>query len=282
MDAEEAWSSQVVTGGHFGPVQDCSWDPSSSYLVSVSSDQTSRLVGPWKRGGVTTWHELARPQIHGHDLECIAFLRDFQFASGAEEKVIRAFDAPQAFLQSLENISQIEISSKLKERRAMTAATPALGLSNKAVFEGQAAPETEGPVFDDLPDEDEGMEGESSQTNLEIKPLILSQPPFEEQLFQNTLWVEIEKMYGHPYELFCLTTDHSASYLASTSKANQAEHAVIRLWDTKAWKQLNTLSGHSLTVTQVCFEQFLFSPSFLRPLSLLLPFLIPLFLSFFR
>ena len=35
--------------GHFGPVTDLSWDPQGNFLVSVSSDQTCRLHGPWVR-----------------------------------------------------------------------------------------------------------------------------------------------------------------------------------------------------------------------------------------
>lgn len=184
-------------GGHFGPVQDCSWDPTSSYLVSVSADETARLAGPWRReiGGktVTTWHELGRPQVHGHEIECITFLKDFQFASGAEEKVIRVFDAPQSFLQSFSNISGAQISPKLIEARALTAATPALGLSNKAIFEGQEAVQADSTEFELQDDEEGGAEGDS-QSALDLRPVILNRPPYEEQLFQGTLWVEVEKM----------------------------------------------------------------------------------------
>ncbi len=35
----------------------------------------------------TTWHELARPQVHGYDMQCIAMVTPSQFISGADEKV---------------------------------------------------------------------------------------------------------------------------------------------------------------------------------------------------
>ena len=35
----------------------------------------------------TTWHEIARPQVHGYDMQCIALLGRYRLASGADEKV---------------------------------------------------------------------------------------------------------------------------------------------------------------------------------------------------
>ena len=37
-------------------------------------------------------------------------------------------------------------------------------------------------------------------------------------------------------------------------QASKPEHACIILWDTKTWKKLCTLSGASLTVTQLAFS----------------------------
>lgn len=46
----QQWQSVAAPGGHFGPVQDVSWEPGEGrYLVSVSSDQTARLLAPWVR-----------------------------------------------------------------------------------------------------------------------------------------------------------------------------------------------------------------------------------------
>lgn len=47
-----------------------------------------------------TWHEIARPQIHGYDLKCLAMISRFQFVSGADEKVLRVFSAPRNFVEN--------------------------------------------------------------------------------------------------------------------------------------------------------------------------------------
>lgn len=51
-------------------------------------------------GTQVTWHEIARPQIHGYDLKCLAMINRFQFVSGADEKVLRVFSAPRNFVEN--------------------------------------------------------------------------------------------------------------------------------------------------------------------------------------
>ena len=34
-----------------------------------------------------TWHEIARPQIHGYGVQCLAMTHPFRYISGADEKV---------------------------------------------------------------------------------------------------------------------------------------------------------------------------------------------------
>ncbi|RUS14228.1 WD40-repeat-containing domain protein, partial [Endogone sp. FLAS-F59071] len=148
------WQPQVTASGHFNEVQSLAWDTMHQYLVSVSLDQTARLFAPWKHMAtdghlITTWHEIARPQIHGYDIQCIAFVNRWEYASGADEKlnikllyysfhlkVIRIFDAPKTFVQNLANISELEDLVEEMKVRPVGANLPALGLSNKAIFEG--------------------------------------------------------------------------------------------------------------------------------------------------
>lgn len=88
----ELWEPQPTLSGHFGSVQDISWEPrDGEFLISVSLDQTSRLHAPWIAEGVglnhVTWQEVARPQIHGYNMQCIAMTTSLQYVSGADEKV---------------------------------------------------------------------------------------------------------------------------------------------------------------------------------------------------
>lgn len=81
---------------------------------------------------------------------------------------------------------------------------------------------------------------------------------------QNTLWPEVQKLYGHGYEIFAITSTSDGKVLASSCRATNGEHAQIILWDTQTWKQLQKLPSHQLTVTQMKFspnDQWLLSVS---------------------
>ena len=74
-------------------------------------------------------------QVHGYDMRCLAVVDDSMFASGADEKVLRVFEAPKNFFSAFEAITgtalhQREHSLAVKGR-ALGASVPALGLSNK-------------------------------------------------------------------------------------------------------------------------------------------------------
>ncbi|KAJ3034748.1 Elongator subunit elp2 [Rhizophlyctis rosea] len=246
----DEWTPQVGISGHFASVEQLVWDPTGQFLLTTSLDQTTRLFAPWRRSNppVSSWHECARPQIHGYDLKCLAFLHKFSFVSGADEKVLRVFEAPATFVTSLKNLTGEDVG-EVKGDRPIGANIPALGLSNKAVFEGDMAKESDAHEVRKL----------SSYTAVASTPTSLSEalihPPFEQHLLQHTLWPEVEKLYGHGYELVSVGASRGGDYVASSCKAAKAAHAGVRLWSTKTWKEVcPPLAAHTLTVTGIRFS----------------------------
>lgn len=57
--------------------------------------------------------ELGRPQIHGYPLASVAFTSRVQFVSGADEKIVRVFDAPGVFVASARNLSGVELGDEV-------------------------------------------------------------------------------------------------------------------------------------------------------------------------
>uniref|UniRef100_A0A8C8YSF8 Elongator complex protein 2 n=1 Tax=Prolemur simus TaxID=1328070 RepID=A0A8C8YSF8_PROSS len=229
---QREWTPEIVISGHFDGVQDLMWDPEGEFIITV------------------TWHEIARPQIHGYDLKCLAMINRFQFVSGADEKVLRVFSAPRNFVENFCAITGQSLNHVLCNQDSDLpegATVPALGLSNKAVFHGDIASQPS--------DKEELLTSTGFEYHpVAFQPSILTEPPTEDHLLQNTLWPEVQKLYGHGYEIFCVACNNSKTLLASACKAAKKEHAAIILWNTTSWKQVQNLVFHSLTVTQMAFS----------------------------
>lgn len=110
--AEDRWVQGVGIGGHVKGVMGCSWGKDGGYLLSTGLDQTTRLYAEWTQGGGKgSWHEFARPQIHGYDINCIASLGGSRFVSGADEKLLRVFNEPRGIAGLLERLCGIHEKS---------------------------------------------------------------------------------------------------------------------------------------------------------------------------
>lgn len=239
---DRLWEPGVITGGHFLEVKDIAWEPSGKFLFSVSNDQTTRIHACWNE---KTFHEIARPQVHGYDMQCIAVLSRYTFASAAEEKIVRTFQATGNFVENfrnLVNVSDDPEGDEILKSHQKGASVPSLGLTNKAVYEEDLVANTDDKKFKDEYPENYFV------------PINMTVPPTEEYLTQNTLWPELQKLYAHGYELYALAASKDGKLLASACKATSLEHAEIILWNTSTWKILQRLQSHKLTVTQMKFS----------------------------
>ncbi|KAF1760546.1 hypothetical protein GCK72_008795 [Caenorhabditis remanei] len=234
-DQKTFWSSLPMTGGHVGEVRDVDWH--ESFLMSVGQDQTTRAFAKSEKQQV--YLEIARPQVHGHDMQCLSFVNPSVFVSGAEEKVFRAFRAPKSFVKSLESITGIpaEKSFGTSQLAEFGACVPALGLSNKPMVEGET------------------VDGEHWEEDaFRAAPTILTAAPTEDTLQQNTLWPEEHKLYGHGYEVYAVTANPTGTVLATACKSSHTEHSVVMLWNTADWSKRADIIGHQLTVTQIAWN----------------------------
>jgi elongator complex protein 2 len=275
--------------GHYGAVVDATWAVDGSCLLTVGIDQTARMLAKVRETTTdssrhsladdakarneeekTHWIEVARPQVHGHDFSCIAAVtRNDQaesktvYVSGSEEKVIRVFEAPDAFAQTLrlarreaETDPPAPSSSAAgfhASHNAYGATLPALGLSNKAVYA-----KTEEDIANNGSTAKQQQPGMTQGPDFAptCAPSVVSGAALEEHLAQNTLWPEIHKLYGHGNDVFCVDADPKGEFVASACRAQSASTAGIFLWDAAKWTVCpgGPLEAHTLTVTQLAFS----------------------------
>ena len=258
---DDTWVPGLAVSGHTRAVTGLAWSRDSGYLLSTSSDQTTRQHAEWIVGGgdgkrrekPTSWHEMSRPQIHGYDLNCIDTLPNDTFVSGADEKLMRVFSAPKAVARLVARLTGRDASeAQLEALPAEAAGIPVLGLSNKAVVDvdGQDV------LLPNAPEE--GAETQTPASSSSKASLLDAhaalRPPLEDLLSRATLWPETEKLYGHGYELSCLAASHDGTLVASACRASSVNHAVVRVFETARWTEVRPpLAAHSLTATRVRF-----------------------------
>ncbi|TYZ57541.1 hypothetical protein PybrP1_005413 [[Pythium] brassicae (nom. inval.)] len=250
--------------GHCASVTDLSWSPGGDYVLSVSLDQTARVVAPAQQG--QSWHEISRAQVHGYDLNCACFLlgstasrtngetrRNDRFVSGADEKILRVFEAPddiQRLVAQLSGdsvgVSESSDAAQQQQPRVQHAYLPELSLTNKSAADSN--PESFGGYATVDPD---------CATSIRV--------PVGETLGKKTLWPELRKLYGHGNELLCVASNHSGSLIASACKSREERFASIWLWNTADWSAAQSpLEGHKSSVVQLAFspsDEFLVSVS---------------------
>uniref|UniRef100_K3XAA3 Elongator complex protein 2 n=1 Tax=Globisporangium ultimum (strain ATCC 200006 / CBS 805.95 / DAOM BR144) TaxID=431595 RepID=K3XAA3_GLOUD len=258
----------VSLTGHCASVTDLSWSPSGDYMLSVSLDQTARVFAPLKKKDQSSWHEISRAQVHGYDLNCACFLlgdktsdernkTNDRFVSGADEKILRVFEAPddiQSLVHQLagaqssdEDANPDDNDDKSRQSRVQNAYLPELSLTNKIGDTGK---------------EKSVSRGGYATVNADIPALRV---PVGDTLGKKTLWPEQRKLYGHGNELLCVASNHAGTLIASACKSREERFASIWLWSTSDWSVAQTpLEGHKSSVVQLAFspnDQFLVSVS---------------------
>jgi elongator complex protein 2 len=245
-NSNDQWVQDVAVTGHVREVKGIAWANDGAYLLSTSYDQTTRLYSQWNVGGKQSWHEFSRPQIHGYDLNCIGTISNTQFISGADEKLLRVFDEPSAVADLLDRLCGV--NKNTDQVMPDAANIPVLGLSNKAI---DAVDDDETPTELD----DSSRDAPDPASIVRKSALKLNQPPLEDHLARQMLWPEREKLYGHGYEISRLATSHDGTMIATACRASSVDHAVIRLYETREWREIKpALKSHSLTVTGLEFS----------------------------
>eukprot|EP00762_Andalucia_godoyi_P007722 ANDGO_07965.mRNA.1 putative elongator complex protein 2 len=248
--------STVAVGGHADAVMDIAWD--DHYLLSTSTDQTSRLwdslnahsarmakIADSDRCSLQRMMEISRPQIHGYNMCCIGSLlahKPHSFVSGAEEKVLRIFEAPATFITSLQNLTDYRVKSPSLEleNRPLGASVPELGLTNRPITQ--------------LGENGAFLEADAEFAR-PFEPMAMQAPPLEEHRLQNTLWPETAKLYGHANEIVAVAVSPDGKLMASSCRAAQGTFAAPILWDTATSTKKHVFAGEAqFTVTQLEFS----------------------------
>ena len=102
------WEPLPALSGHLGAARGVAWEPFGDYLLTAGADRTMRLHGTAVAHAQRSWHELARPQTHGYEVQDAAWVDRATYVSAADEKVLRVFAAPRAFATQTHAIGTVQ------------------------------------------------------------------------------------------------------------------------------------------------------------------------------
>lgn len=258
-DPPHIFSPAVSVNGHCGAVTDLSWSPDGELLLSVSLDQTTRVLAVADEDDGSYWHEISRAQVHGYDINCGCFVdrpdRDTRTASdvfvcGADEKILRVFEAPSQVYATAAAMRSKDASLKTTDPDCVVehAYLPELSLTNKA------------PAANVDP-----VHNRSGYAPLKDDGVPSVRVPVGDVLHRKTLWPEQRKLYGHGNELLCVASNHAGTLIASACKSREEKFAAIWLWKTSDWSAAQEpIAGHKSSVVELAFspdDRFLLSVS---------------------
>ena len=253
---DTGFTIQPGQSGHIAPVMDLQWH-SSGCLFSCGQDRTTRLYAPYKMNQQFQFREFARPQVHGYTMQTLS-VGDCLITSG-EEKVARVFGVSSIFKKRLEKSEFVKAEkfNTILDQGMLGASLPALGLTNKAIYNASDA----------IKDEKVHAKDRFASYGTDVvfsATLNSTDLPIESQLLQHTLWPELQKLYGHGDNVFAIASFNfdGEIMIATSCKATTVEQAVIRIYSFSkgltdqqySWEQVQVLKGHKLTITRMKFS----------------------------
>jgi WD40 repeat protein len=84
-----------------------------------------------------------------------------------------------------------------------------------------------------------------------VEAISWKQPPLESQLADNTLWLEIKKLYGHNNEVVTMKMSGDGRWLASSSKARYTQSCHVIIWSLEGSNSSSSTGPQMSLVTKL-------------------------------
>ena len=94
----------------------------------------------------------------------------------------------------------------------------------------------------------------NKQANEFASKINFQTPPDEDFLYNNTLWPENSKLYGHGYDIISTAVSHDGTLIASGGKSQSEKHSKLFLWDALKNNLIKKFDGHVLTIVKIEFS----------------------------
>ena len=260
-----SWCKISAIYGHFGEVNDLSWY-TNDLLFSCSKDFTTNIHAYLDKLDPPTWHVIARPQIHGYEINKIALTPSWsdinnnikisppKLISGGDEKILRIYTPPYMFIKILSNLSNQEFKYSKDKTNLEIEEDPNI---NNQVGQGPLALTNININTPDNPttfNPKEYLGGNINNINNIYNIYNIYKTPDSEYLSEHSLWPEDRKLYGHQQEIASVCISRDGHWGITTSQSLTEKDAQIYIWDIYKGRVEDKLEGHKSTVNRVRFH----------------------------
>lgn len=289
--------------GHSARVASAVWDAHGRFLVTCSSDASTRVWAPLHTGvhaDMPTLVEVGRPQMHGYPCVAVALgASSGSLLCAADEKVLRLYGCTRMFLRTLMAVAGPSLATQGYDTRyVLESATPrpalayvpelALttisvgvdrlqeGVADRYRLDGRDAEPTAAPTAQPLNEYelpfadvcDAAVRSSVCDVASWAQHALCAPPPHDADLCVHGRWAETGKLYGHVCEVHVcssVTVGHRV-FAASAANARDETAATLRVWDVDTGATVALGVGHTLTVCALAWEA-VGTPSRIVPLA---------------
>uniref|UniRef100_A0AC35F0N9 Elongator complex protein 2 n=1 Tax=Panagrolaimus sp. PS1159 TaxID=55785 RepID=A0AC35F0N9_9BILA len=218
--------------GHTSAISCGEWDPTGNiFFTSGTRSREIHIIASLKDG---TFAQIARPESHQYDIQCLTPLSGLTMIVGSDELPFRIYKASANYCTSLEALTGISANELKKCESELPTVPffkqPVLGVLNIAA--------------NDTEENEDHIDAET----------VFEKRPTTNQLLRFTYWEVAESLYGHANSASAVCTDAEAKWIATSCHATSPDDAVILIRKVNDWNIHNRLYAHSLTVTKLSFS----------------------------
>lgn len=215
--------------GHVGEIT--SIDVKKDMILTTSLDYTARIFSFELR------EEIGRPQIHGYPITCARFLKmhPLEIISGADETVLRTLKSTQIFIYNYINALN-ELLFNKSDKGSLAEYITSLNSDHNTTLPKMSRL-SELSLTTEIFDQDYFT--------------ILEEGNNERNLSLNFIFAEINKLYGHFFEI----TDIAVSdrFIISANKATNIKFSGIFVWNHE-FEKIDYISVHRLGIQRLKFS----------------------------
>lgn len=174
----------------------------------------------------------------------------------ADEKILRILEPSNHFINYHNSLCESNLRLYLSDEERKLE-TQLIENENPLIYKTnvETGQETLGLLIKNMKVESKNLYFDETKNHVEEFINSFDENPSEDILNQKTLWPELNKLYGHGYELSTCTASCNGKLVVSACKSQRKETSCLIFWNPLEYKEIYRTECHGFTVFDVSFSK---------------------------